>query len=39
MSSFVTLSHSGEKFEMCLQIFDLLPLILNNGTVSGEIRS
>ena len=26
------------QFEMCWQIFDLLPLILNNGAVSGEMR-
>ena len=25
--------------KMCVIIFDLLPLILNNGTVSGEMRS
>ena len=27
------------QFEMCWQIFDLLPLILNNGIVSGKMRS
>ena len=25
--------------KMCYIIFDLLPLILNNGTVNGEMRS
>ena len=25
--------------KMCVLIFDLLPLILNNGTVNGEMRS
>ena len=25
--------------KMCALIFDLLPLILNNGTVNGEMRS
>ena len=25
--------------KMCTLIFDLLPLILNNGTVNGEMRS
>ena len=25
--------------KMCILIFDLLPLILNNGTVNGEMRS
>ena len=25
--------------KMCMIIFDLLPLILNNGTVNGEMRS
>ena len=25
--------------KMCILIFDLLPFILNNGTVNGEMRS
>ena len=25
--------------KMCALIFDLLPLILNNGTVNGEMRT
>ena len=26
-------------FKMCILIFDLLPLILDNGTVNGEMWS
>ena len=26
-------------FKMCVQIFDLLPLLLDNETVNGEMRS
>ena len=27
----------GHSLKMCILIFDLLPLILNNGTVNGEM--
>ena len=29
----------GTHLKMCVMIFDLLPLILQNGTVSGEMGS
>ena len=44
--SSVTLLHSVVRghdfythFQMCVVIFDLLPLILNNGIVGSEMRS
>ena len=40
---FVVKEMRGHEFwrhlKMCIITFDLLPFILNNGTVSGEMRS
>ena len=40
---FVVEEVRGHEFwrhlKMCIVTFDLLPFILNNGTVSGEMRS